>query len=338
MACFSYHSIGQYLGKTRGFAGGAHRVRRLLVGREQRARAAPVAGAERLRRALVAAHRRRTRQRRLSRTRSTAPLARGGSVKVSLAPQQDAGALVSGLAEHGIVSDHRSSVLRFSPGVITTRQDVETLDAALSGLRWCWSDRAKRRLSTETSRMAGSGTTRSISAAAMSGEGLAVSACASVARFSKCGIATTEASEVSLAMATELAVCGGMAYFSPVRMRGRRSSAPPYTRRRKRCKGDPTRRPSRARLRCPAERSARPGSSCSRRNRRPPCSVVVRSPWWRRRARPWPRPPARPAPRNPAWRQGRPWQRASYSSSCQSFLSLCSSFPVPAVFARVADR
>jgi selenocysteine lyase/cysteine desulfurase len=63
------------------------------------------------------------------------PSARGGSVMVSLPPQEDAGALVSALAGRGIVCDNRSQVLRFSPGVITTRQDVETLDAALSDLR-----------------------------------------------------------------------------------------------------------------------------------------------------------------------------------------------------------
>ncbi|MFC3614801.1 aminotransferase class V-fold PLP-dependent enzyme [Lutimaribacter marinistellae] len=59
---------------------------------------------------------------------------RGGSVMATLRPDRDAGALVASLLERGIVCDNRSQVLRFSPGIITTREDVEALDAALGEL------------------------------------------------------------------------------------------------------------------------------------------------------------------------------------------------------------
>ena len=48
-----------------------------------------------------------------------------------LRPDKDAGALVAALLDRGIVCDNRSQLLRFSPGVVTTAEDVATLDAAL---------------------------------------------------------------------------------------------------------------------------------------------------------------------------------------------------------------
>ncbi|MEY8841204.1 aminotransferase class V-fold PLP-dependent enzyme [Cribrihabitans sp. XS_ASV171] len=59
---------------------------------------------------------------------------RGGSVMAVLRPDRDAGALAAALLERGIVCDNRSQVLRFSPGVVTTEEDVDTLDAALAEL------------------------------------------------------------------------------------------------------------------------------------------------------------------------------------------------------------
>ena len=63
-------------------------------------------------------------------------------------------------------------------------------------------------------------------AAAISGEGLAVSAWASVASFKRSGIATTEASEVSLAIATALATMVAYGLWAALQLVRQRRTVP----------------------------------------------------------------------------------------------------------------
>ena len=61
-----------------------------------------------------------------------AQTARGGSVMLRLAGGQPAAGVVQALREEGISTDGRGSILRMSPGVVTTDTGVDRLIAGLA--------------------------------------------------------------------------------------------------------------------------------------------------------------------------------------------------------------
>jgi kynureninase len=62
------------------------------------------------------------------------PAKRGGSIMLRLPDRHPAAEVVAALRESGIATDHRSQTLRLSPGVMTTEQGTERLDARLRAI------------------------------------------------------------------------------------------------------------------------------------------------------------------------------------------------------------